>query len=696
MLRQKTLFPLFCAFIISTGSLFGQDFPDKLTLKEIFHEPFIPGTRPNFTGFSPSGDSVYYSWSDSATSKTESFKVSINGGMSKKADKTLPRFAEVSPDGKRVLYQANGNLMLADAGFTNPRVIVSAKGMSSNPKWNTDGTRFAFSQNGDIWISGVDEAFIKQITEKEKNEPGYIVNGWAGDELLVQQTDRSELREYYFPEYVHKYVQTGASTRGIATAVLSLVSTETGKIRRITRHKGFLRADISACGRYIALDVTDPAMKKRTISAFETDSLHEKVLFEDTTEGWLTGSNMQFAPATNKLMFQSERDGWNHIYTVNPDGSGFTQHTFGSFDIPWARWVNEHEIAMASSQNDPGEIQLYLLDVLNNNLKKLTSKEAYRKDFALSPDKKHIVYQRTYFNEPFDLYTIRVDRPLVEMRLSYSVPDAFYEFNWQKEDYVRFTGRDGSTKLSMSVLKPERLLTEGNPVVVFVHGAGSLQNVYKGWSDNYWREYLFHQLLTLNGYYVIEVDYRHSTGYGRKFREDVTNWMGKYETEDIIDGLAFLADNYDRADTSRVGIYGGSYGGFMALYAIQTEPEFFDAAAALRAVTKWENYFYTNPHYTLPRLGDPEQFPEHYKRSNPITYADSLRKPVLLLHGLIDNNVGFQDIAQYIQVLIDSGNEDFEFMMYPDERHGFTKGSSWYDEYRRIYEFFNKHLKNKK
>ncbi|MDZ7808397.1 MAG: prolyl oligopeptidase family serine peptidase [Gracilimonas sp.] len=116
---------------------------------------------------------------------------------------------------------------------------------------------------------------------------------------------------------------------------------------------------------------------------------------------------------------------------------------------------------------------------------------------------------------------------------------------------------------------------------MFVHGAGSLQNVYKGWSNSYWREYMFHQFLTHQGYYVIEVDYRHSTGYGRKFREDVTNWMGKYETEDIEDGLAFLADNYDKADTSRVGIYGGSYGGFMALYAVGVSPEHFDAAAGL-------------------------------------------------------------------------------------------------------------------
>jgi dipeptidyl aminopeptidase/acylaminoacyl peptidase len=203
---------------------------------------------------------------------------------------------------------------------------------------------------------------------------------------------------------------------------------------------------------------------------------------------------------------------------------------------------------------------------------------------------------------------------------------------------------------------------------------------------------MFHQYLTHQGYYVIEVDYRHSTGYGRKFREDVTNWMGKYETQDIEDGLAFLADNYDKADTSRVGIYGGSYGGFMALYAVGVSPEHFDAAAGLRSVTNWENYYYANPWYTLPRLGTPEDNPENYERSSPLTYADSLEQPVILLHGLTDDNVGFQDAVQYIERLIQSGNEEFEMMMYPTERHSFQDEDAWYDEYRRIYEFFEKHL----
>jgi dipeptidyl aminopeptidase/acylaminoacyl peptidase len=190
------------------------------------------------------------------------------------------------------------------------------------------------------------------------------------------------------------------------------------------------------------------------------------------------------------------------------------------------------------------------------------------------------------------------------------------------------------------------------------------------------------------------VDFRHSTGYGRKFREDVTDWMGKYETEDVVDGLDWVqANGGGYLDLDNVGIYGGSYGGFMALYAISAKPDRFHAAAALRAVTNWRYFYYANPGYTLPRLGDPEVVPEHYDRSSPLTYVDENTNPALILHGLIDDNVGFQDAVHYIEALIQAGNKDFEMMMYPTERHGFTAPESWYDEYRRIFEFFEKHLK---
>lgn len=690
---MKHLLRSFLLLILLIPAVQAQD-SEKLTLKDIFHEPFIPGNRPSFSHFSPAGNTIYFWWADSLVANTKLYQVGLSGKNQKEAPKDLVRGFTLSPQGDKVIYSKNGNLVLADINFENERVIVDSKGRDYSPVWKADGTAFAFIQDGDIWIAGVEQPYIKQVTKRGKDEPAYFISGWADDEYLVlRQTDNSNAKEYYFPEYVGHYVETGATRRGIPTQIITLAEIESGKITELLKREGYARSEISSDGKYVAIDWQDGAQKKREIQVFSVPDKTPVTVFTDQTEGWLYGTDIAFAPAGNKLMFQSERDGWNHIYTVNPDGSGMKQHTFGQYDIPWAVWIDENTMVYASSEKDPGEVHLMRLDLNTNLPTKLTIAEGHRRDFRLSPDRRRVVYAKTFFNEPADLYVIDIAIPQREIRLTNSVPEVFNNYSWQVPDYVRFTGRDGSTSLSMTVLKPEKRNPAGNPVVVFVHGAGSLQNVFKGWSFSYWREYLFHQFLTQQGYYVIEVDYRHSTGYGRKFREDVTNWMGRYETEDIEDGLAFLADNYDKADTSRVGIYGGSYGGFMALYAVSVSPDKFDAAAALRAVTNWENYYHTNPWYTYPRLGSPYTDSLNYARSSPLTYADSLKKPVLILHGLIDNNVGFQDAAQYIERLIQSGNEQFEMMMYPSERHSFVDDDAWYDEYRRIFRFFEQELK---
>lgn len=693
---MKTLSPLFLILLfLLPNSPKAQTPLDTLSLKSIFHEPYLLGVRPSFATFSPDGKHVYFNWNEEAKSGNSLYRVDLKGRGLEKAPKSFNRFYSLSPNGKQLIFQKKGDLVLADQNFEKERILVQTKSFDFGATWSPSGNKVAYVANGDVWITGVSESLIQQITGKKEDESNYSIGGWAGEShFLVSQSDNSDHKEYFFPEYAGKYVKDGSSRRGVPSLAISVAHIDSGSVSEIYKKKGWTSYDISANGKFVAIDWTDAAMKEREIMMYDISNDTLYTIFENSTKGWMFGRNIEFAPSGDVLMFQSEKDGWNHVYTINSDGSNLKQHTFGDYDIPFARWIDSKSIVMATSENDPGDIQLYTLCLNSGKKTVLTMEEGHRRNFNLSDDNKYLVYSKTYFNKPADLYLIDLKKPKKEVQLTNSVPESFDKMGWQEEDYVRFTSRDGETTLSASILKPDVIDKEnGNPVVVFVHGAGSLQNVFKGFSFSYWREYLFHQYLTKKGYYVIEVDYRHSTGYGRKFREDVTNWMGKYETEDIEDGLAYLAENYANVDTSNVGIYGGSYGGFMALYAVSVSPDKFDAAAALRSVTNWENYYYTNPWYTLPRLGTPEADSANYARSSPITYVDSLTKPVLILHGLIDNNVGFQDAAQYIEKLIQSGNENFEMMMYPTERHSFQDPDSWNDEYRRIFEFFERELK---
>ena len=675
---------------------FGQSGLDNLSLESIFYDPLLAGNRPDIVTFSPDQSHIYYQTNDSSKTMEELFKRPVTGGERNLVSDDAERNFQVSPDRQKLLYHDQGDLWIADIDFTNKRQLVDSKAEEYGGMWSPDSKQIAFVQDGDIWMINIGTSKLTQVTNKEEDETGFNVEGWAGkDKLVLTQFDTSDYEEYYFPEYVGQYVKPGSTRRGIARQLVSVADIQTKEVDLLFENKGYIDTDISAKGNYLAIDKTGPSMKKRAVKVFDLSSKEPTTVFEDSTKGWLYNTEIAFAPSGDKLMILSEKDGWNHIYTVNPDGSNLKQHTRGEYEVPWAEWLNGEAIIFASTEVGPGERHIYRMNINSNETEKLTTKAGYRQDFELSEDNSYLVYQYSYFNEPFELYSLNVGNESEEKRLTQTIPDRFNNIDWQKEDYIRFTARDGETELSMSVLEPTKKTEQSShPVVVFVHGAGSLQNVYKGWSNNYYREYMFHQYLTAQGYYVIEVDYRHSTGYGRVFREDVTNWMGKYETRDIIDGIDYLAEHYPQADTSSVGIYGGSYGGFMALYATSVASDYFDAAAALRAVTNWENYYYTNPWYTQPRLGTPDADSAHYARSSPITYVEQLEDPVLILHGLTDNNVGFQDAAQYIEKLIQAGGKEFDMMMYPTERHSFQDPDAWFDEYSRIFDFFEKHLKN--
>jgi dipeptidyl aminopeptidase/acylaminoacyl peptidase len=223
--------------------------------------------------------------------------------------------------------------------------------------------------------------------------------------------------------------------------------------------------------------------------------------------------------------------------------------------------------------------------------------------------------------------------------------------------------------------------------VIFVHGAGYLHNVHNYWSD-YYREYMFNHFLAASGYTVLDIDYRGSAGYGRDWRTAIYEWMGGKDMSDQVDGAHWLV-SHEGVDPRRIGMYGGSYGGFMTEMSMFTAGETFRAGAALRSVTDWAHY---NHGYTSDILNLPQNDSAAYKRSSPIYFAQNLRPDqyLLILHGMVDTNVHFSDDVRLVQRLIELGKENWEFQPYPVESHGFVEPTSWTDEYRRIFELFER------
>jgi dipeptidyl aminopeptidase/acylaminoacyl peptidase len=309
-------------------------------------------------------------------------------------------------------------------------------------------------------------------------------------------------------------------------------------------------------------------------------------------------------------------------------------------------------------------------------------------DFRLSPDQKKLLVHYSGPYLPAQLATLPSSGGDA-VRLTDTRTPEFKAREWIQPQFVTVPSTHGGAPIWAKLYRSAQLEPgKKYPVVMFVHGAGYLQNVTQRYTP-YFREQMFHNLLVQNGYVVLDMDYRASKGYGVKWRTAIYRQMGHPELDDYLDGVNWMVANA-QGDPARVGIYGGSYGGFMTLMAMLRAPDVFKAGAALRPVSDWTSY---NHEYTSNILNTPDVDPEAYKTSSPIEYAQNLKGHLLIAHGMVDDNVFFQDSVRMAERLIELKKDHWELAPYPLEKHSFVQPESWYDEYRRIFQLFERTLK---
>ena len=431
--------------------------------------------------------------------------------------------------------------------------------------------------------------------------------------------------------------------------------------------------------RFAVVEVHARDNKDRWIARLDPESGTVTPLDRQHDEAWVGGpiNASGWIPGTSRFYFQSERTGFSHLYVVDVATRRVTQLTDGDFEVYSPQLSRDaSQFTFSSSEVAPFERHFYRMSVNGGARERLTTMQG-RNDIELHPEGVTMGNLFSYTNRPPEVY-LHLDSREPE-RITHSPTDEWLAHDWRDPEIIRFEASDGA-------MVPAQLFVPESPngaAVIFVHGAGYLQNVHRWWSS-YFREYMFNNLLTDLGYYVMNVDYRASAGYGRDWRTAIYRHMGGRDLQDHVDASRYLQDTHD-IDAERVGIYGGSYGGFITLMALFTEPEHFGAGAALRSVTDWAHY---NHGYTSNILNTPATDSLSYARSSPINFADGLEDPLLMPHGMLDNNVHFQDIIRLAQRLIELGKEDWELAVYPVERHSFTEPDSWTDEYRRVLKLF--------
>jgi len=309
--------------------------------------------------------------------------------------------------------------------------------------------------------------------------------------------------------------------------------------------------------------------------------------------------------------------------------------------------------------------------------------------FSLSGDDQRLLVAHSSSYVPPQIAVVTADGSGQPRELTDTRTPQYKALNWVAPQFVQVPSKHFKGSVWAKFYAPANYdKSVKHPAVLFVHGAGYTQNVHESW-PYYFREQMFHNLLLQKGYVVLDMDYRASEGYGRDWRTAIYRQMGHPELDDLLDGKQWLVDNYN-VDPKRIGMYGGSYGGFMTLMALFRAPGEFAAGAALRPVTDWTQY---NHEYTSNILNDPQIDPIAYARSSPIEFADGLKDSLLICHGVIDDNVLFEDSMRLYQRLIELHKDNFTLSPYPLDRHGFANADSWLDEYKRIYRLFEANLK---
>jgi dipeptidyl aminopeptidase/acylaminoacyl peptidase len=402
--------------------------------------------------------------------------------------------------------------------------------------------------------------------------------------------------------------------------------------------------------------------------------------------GYLGLTSVFWWPDSRHVSYISEKDGYAHLYMATPDGKDIRQLTSGKFEVTEASLsANGKRIYLVSNEEHPGETHFYWMNADGGARTRITS-PAGRNIATLSPDESTLAVLNSYSNRPPEIYIQPNSAMAGAVRVTQSTTEAFRAYPWYDPEVVTFKARDGVDVYARLFTPVTR--HPSRPAVIFIHGAGYLQNAHKGWSS-YSREYMFHNFLMEHGYVVLDVDYRGSSGYGRDCRTGIYRHMGGKDLDDIVDAAKFLAAKMD-VDPGRIGCYGGSYGGFLTLMALFKDGDVFRAGAALRPVTDWAHY---HSGYTVDILNLPQGDPEAYKQSSPIYFAEGLKGALLICHGMVDVNVHFQDTVRLAQRLIELGKENWQVAFYPVEDHAFRNASSWIDEYKRIFKLFEQNLK---
>lgn len=660
---------------------------------------------PTNPAWSPDGQRVAFLWD--AAGKQDLFVVTPGGQPEALTDfpvdpgldqSDIGAFAWVSND--QILFGKNGQLWTVSLSTKKPSRFPGIPDAGSFAV-SRDRTQLAFLRRGDIWIGSIAAATagaIPAATERQLTHlpqpvragvPVFSADGrWLA---FTAQQGGLEPEDLPFNGNMMRTYENVTTNRR-----LGIVSAHGGDVAWIPAVGNVGNLQWGADGTLVYQE-TSPDGKNRDIKAVTVGTL-PRTLWHDHDDRWFSptarDSRLLVSPDGKSLAFVTDRSGWIHLYVIPVAATSESQAkqlTNGSFGVGVSSWSSDGK-QIAYHHSLPGnqmERVVSVVDVATGKIQDVVTKKGVNLDPMFSPDRSRLLFQRTDVENSLDLYVAPVQADASITRLSDSMPPGLDKKDLVAPVPVSYPSRLDKAPVPATLMVPKNLdKTKKHPAIVWIHGSGSDQN-FLGWHPGAYRMYYSASVyLAQQGYVILTPDYRGSSGYSRDWSTGVHMGLGVNDTADVAAGADYLK-TLDYVDPDRIGVWGLSYGGFLTLQALTTDPLLWRCGIDVAGVVDWATY---GAGYTTPRLGTPVENPEIYKISAPIYHMEKLARPLMVLHGTNDRNVDFRDSLRLIDVLLKL-DKPFEMGVYPGEIHFFRRAHILRDAWRRAEAFFDQHLK---
>ncbi len=620
----------------------------------------------------------------------------------------IPSDYKMSEDETKVLFETAKEKIYRRSSRSNFFVYnlktkkinaLSGGGKQQNADFSPDGNKIAFVRNNNLFYKellsgneiqvtadGGKNLIINGITDWVYEEEFEFVKAfeWSPDGryLAYYRFDESEVPEYtvqffkgLYPEnYTYKYPKVGEKNAVVSVFIYELSSNTSKKIdlgleanQYIPRIKWTQSSNL--------LCVFRMNRWQNRLDLLLADALNGKtrVMFTEQNDRYIDiHNNLTFFNSDKSFIWSSEMNGYNHIYIGNVNDGKLQQVTKGNWDVTEFYGIDEKKsrIYFQSTESSPLERYVYEIAVNGKNKRQLTMDHGWN-DAAFNTSHTYMMVTHSDANSPEDFKLYGKKGELIRVLESNdTLKEKLGNYPLSKKEFFSFTTSEG-VQLNGWMIKPWNFNPHIKyPVFMTEYGGPGSQEVTDQWTSF---DYLFHQYLAQEGYLVACIDNRGTGGRGEEFKKMTYLQVGKYEPLDQIEGAKYLG-SLPFADKNRIGIFGWSFGGYLSALCIELGQGIFKAAIAVAPVTDWRFY---DTIYTERYMRDNKENEKGYVDGSPVTYADRIKGNFLLVAGLADDNVHYQNTGVFLKKLYEN-NVVFDQMTFPDKNHSIAGGNTRY------------------